>query len=171
VQAESAGEGRGSTFTLVLPLIARARESPPPLPVMVAPEVERLDGLTVLLLDAEAGAREQLAAMLAQLGAGVELVATLEEAEATLSQMRVDVVVSDVSAADGAAFIRRLRAQTGRVGLTPVIALSMEEPPEGYDMHVAKPVDARALARAIVQLARLGTAGDTERIVVGDLEA
>jgi PAS domain S-box-containing protein len=167
VQAESAGEGRGSTFTLVLPLIAPARETPVAVRVPSPPEAERLDGLTLLLLDDEVGEREQLATWLAQLGAGVQLVATLDEAEATLGQVQVDVAIVNVRAPDEEAFIRRLRAREGRVGCTPAIALLAGEAAAGYDLCVAKRVDVGELARMIVELARPDLTGDTERIVLG----
>jgi PAS domain S-box-containing protein len=181
VQAESAGEGRGATFTLSLPLTSRTREMSPPRSQPMAAIAERLDGLALLIVDDEPEACAQLAAALEQLGADVQDVASVDEAVQALAKAHVDVVICDIGrdAREGGGFIQRLRGREGRVGGTPAIALTAEATPEdvrrahaaGYDLHVAKPVDAQTLARAVVQLVRPAATGDTERIVSSDVEA
>ncbi|HYE13433.1 MAG TPA: PAS domain S-box protein, partial [Pyrinomonadaceae bacterium] len=88
VRAESDGEGRGSTFTVLLPVApvywpeeAGARLHPAAretLPRYECPE--RLDGLRVLVVDDERDARELLAAGLGQCGAEVVTASSAEEA-------------------------------------------------------------------------------------------
>ena len=188
VHADSAGEGRGATFSLTLPVAARRvrRDSVPSMPVepMTPPVVEsvRLDGVSLLILDDEPDARELLAAALSQLGARVQLHATVDEALAGIDQAP-QVVVSDIGmpGQDGYAFIERLRARGGTLGRTPAIALTAYATVDdvrraraaGYDLHLAKPVDAGTLARAILQLARPPVnAADTQPIIlVNDAEA
>jgi anti-sigma regulatory factor (Ser/Thr protein kinase) len=79
IVASSAGEGRGSTFTVTLPLMADVR-----LTEVTAPSL-RLDrsllsGVRVLVVDDEADTRTTLAAILEQFGANATAVGSAREA-------------------------------------------------------------------------------------------
>lgn len=123
-----------------------------------------LDGVTVLLVDDSQDGREMLAAGLRGYGARVEAVASADDALRMLMEQRLtaDIMVSDIGmpGVDGYQLIRRLR-ESGEFGRQlPAIAVTAYADPEdriraltaGYQLHVPKPVDAAALAAAIVSL-------------------
>jgi two-component system CheB/CheR fusion protein len=77
--------------------------------------VDQLDGTRVLLVDASALAREDLARQLDVAGADVTAVATAGDALAALTQGPFDVLVSDLRlpGTDGYSLIRSVRAGEG----------------------------------------------------------
>ena len=165
--ADSAGVGRGATFTIRLPLIDAARE-----PVAHAPAVvrgarrgdfPRLAGLRVLVVDDEADARGLLEAVLSQCGAQVTAVASAPEALRTLLAGEHDVLISDISMPDedGYSLIRKVRRLPDGRASIPAAALTAFARVEdreaalnaGYHIHVAKPVEPAELARVVRDLA------------------
>jgi len=162
VRAESEGEGRGATFTLRLPLSERTEATE--LAVEDLPgEAVRLDGLRVLLVDDEKDTRECLALALRQHGAEVAVAGSCAEAIGQFEGHGADVVLSDLAmpGEDGFALIRRVRALPGPGGRVPAAALSAHVRAEerarallaGFDVHLAKPIEPAALARAVRNLA------------------
>lgn len=128
----------------------------------VLPAIESstdLDGLHVLVVDDEADARELLSAIFAGKGANVSSARDATEALALFESRTPDVVVSDIElpGMDGCALIRRLRERAGDV---PAIAVSGFAGPRdceravgaGFDLHVAKPVEARDLVKCVHDL-------------------
>lgn len=172
VRAESPGVGRGSTFLVVLPVRALqpaatpaveprpASESLPPSAEPHTPAV--LEGVRVLVVDDEDDARELLSEALASYGATVETAASAEECLEVLNRFGPDVLVSDIAmpGEDGYALIRRVR-RGGRARNVPAVALTAFARPEdvarakaaGFQKHVAKPVEPKALARTVRELA------------------
>ena len=166
IEASSAGEGRGSTFTVKLPLLASA--SPVISPAVVRTEerpagTPMLDGITVLVVDDEEDAREAMAVLLGQAGARVISVAGAAEALDTLDRERPDVLLSDIAmpGEDGYALIRRVRSRPGETGgRIPAAALTAYATLEdrakairaGYDEHIPKPVDPTRLIGAVALL-------------------
>jgi signal transduction histidine kinase len=166
IEAASAGEGRGSTFTVKLPLlvastpvvsapVARTEEQPARTPT--------LDGITVLVVDDEEDAREAMAVLLGQAGARVISVGGAAEALAMLDRERPDVLLSDIAmpGEDGYALIRRVRSRSGETGgRIPAAALTAYATLEdrakairaGYDEHIPKPVDPTRLIGAVALL-------------------
>jgi PAS domain S-box-containing protein len=163
VQVESAGEGKGATFIVNLPItIFRPEladiERVHPTVSDTAPPISltRLDGLKVLVVDDETDARELLATLLRQSGAVVTAVASVREAFAIVTQssfdQRPDILVSDIGmpGEDGYLLIRKVRAlapeQGGRI---PAIALTAYARTEdrikalaaGFQSHIPKPVE------------------------------
>ncbi len=167
VRADSAGEGEGSSFTVLLPLSPNTerlatldRSAPKPTGM---DELPSLDGLRLLLVDDEQDSRESIASMLESYGAIVHGVASAAEALATLDDFRPDVLVSDIGmpGEDGYALIRQLRAlEPVRWGGLPAVALLTYPNAEdriralaaGYQMHVPKPVDAAELVTTCASL-------------------
>jgi signal transduction histidine kinase/ActR/RegA family two-component response regulator len=171
VQAESAGRGRGATFTVKLPIPAlmsderraAAQDSLPPV---------RLDGVRVLVVDDEAEAREVLRGALSLFGAQVQAVDASEPAIETLRAWQPHVLVSDLGLVgeDGYSLIRSVRALDAESGgRTPAVALTALARPEdrlralaaGFQMHVAKPVEPQELALVIASLVGRLPAGAT----------
>lgn len=165
---ESEGEGKGATFTVVLP---RKRESTVPTkPSIRAPEAPvpyqpELCNLRVLVVDDEEDGRDLLTAVLQRSGASVMAAESAAEALELLRTHKPDVLVSDIGMAgtDGYDLIRRVRALPAEEGgATPAAALTAYARAEdrrkaldaGYMMHLAKPVEPAELVAVIMNLAR-----------------
>jgi signal transduction histidine kinase/ActR/RegA family two-component response regulator len=171
VAAQSAGDGKGATFIVKLPLtIAAFPEGPVRRVHPTAPVVEsvpggvRLDDLRVLVVDDDPDAVELATAILAGAGATVRTCGSAHEALAAVQEWRPDVLVSDIEMPDedGYALIRKVRAlDAERGGKTPAVALTaygrtqdrMLSLTAGYSMHVPKPVDPGELTAIIASVA------------------
>jgi signal transduction histidine kinase/BarA-like signal transduction histidine kinase len=162
IAAASPGAGQGCTFVVTLPLLQRADPIEGPAPSLVRGR-RALEGLTVLLVDDEQDAREAVAVLLRQAGAGVRSVASAAEALAAVAQDHYDLVLSDIAMPieDGYVLIRRLREEP-RTAHVPAMALTAYASVEdrgkalraGYDQHMAKPVDPTKLVAALAALGR-----------------
>jgi PAS domain S-box-containing protein len=170
VTAASPGEGKGATFTILLPHTApeQAGEAPgrPPAAGSAAAADEAcvtLNGVRVLVVDDQDDARELLERVFTECGALVEVVDSAAEALEAVRRRRPDVLVSDLGmpGEDGYELVRRLRAlPPDQGGATPAAAVSALARPEdrkralqaGYQVHVAKPVEAAELLAAVARL-------------------
>jgi PAS domain S-box-containing protein len=168
VEVISAGEDRGATFKVTLPV--RAVSSPfreaGGAPVRAA-SPEELAGVRALVVDDEDDARELLKAALTQHGAKVVAVSSAAEAFALIlsapDRERPDVLVADIGmpGEDGYSLIRRVRElERERDFYTPAVALTAYGRAEdcvraltaGFQAHIAKPVDPTELATVIESL-------------------
>jgi signal transduction histidine kinase/ActR/RegA family two-component response regulator len=166
VRAHSAGAGRGSTFTVQLPL---RRAAARPAAEWAGPEAGAqrararggLEGLSVLLVEDEADAREALGAVLERGGARVTLAAGAQEARVLLGRGQpFDALVSDIGmpGEDGYALIRQVRA--GPHAHLPAVALTAfaraedrtRALREGFTLHIAKPVEPLELVAAVASV-------------------
>jgi PAS domain S-box-containing protein len=169
VRAESAGEGRGATFTVDLPISARVSGAvaPPSAPQRADTEPmlrpASLNGLRVLVVDDEADARELMRMILRAAGAEVVAAASVDEAFEQLEQWRPDILVSDIGlpGEDGYAFIEKLRAREAARGASiPALAVTAYARVEdrtralsaGFQLHVAKPLEPADFIAAIADL-------------------
>lgn len=170
VEAASAGEGQGATFTVKLPVRPARIETrdaaavPPAVTREVLGHLEALRGVRVLVVDDDADTRELIAAVLGQQGADVRVSPSAREAVETLRSWRPDVLVSDIEMPDenGYELIRRVRA-LGREGggRIPAVALTAYAQTadrsrallEGFQLHVVKPVEPAEIAAAVASLA------------------
>lgn len=145
----------GAAAELTLP---RARALP-----SAGPERARLGGARVVVVDDEADARDVLRELLEQQGAEVRACRSAREALAEVEAWRPDVLVSDIGMpeGDGYRLIAEVRALgEPRGGWVPALALTAYASTEdarrallaGYQQHLAKPVDADALVRAVSEL-------------------
>jgi signal transduction histidine kinase/ActR/RegA family two-component response regulator len=171
VVAQSAGEGRGATFIVKLPLmIAEMPYGPVPRVHPTAPSAEplaagaRLDGLKILVVDDDPDALELATVILEGAGALVKRARSASEGLHTLREWHPDVLVSDIEmpGEDGYSLIRKVRAldpadgsRTLAVALTAygrtqdrILSLAA-----GYSMHVPKPVDPGELTTIIASVA------------------
>jgi len=163
VSARSPGKGMGATFTLSLPLVSSTR---PAVASGADGEVSSpisLGGITVLVVDDEADAREPLRRVLEAHGAEVLTVRSADEALDALQRQRPDVLVSDIGmpGKDGYELIRIVRALPHvRGGGIPAIALTAFGRDEdrarslaaGFMRHLAKPVEPADLVAAVADL-------------------
>jgi PAS domain S-box-containing protein len=167
VTAESLGPGRGSTFTVLLPLaVDHKREAHPS---SAGPhdrgKTALPEGLTVLLVDDEEDAREALRLILQQSGMEVTTAASAREAFDLVQRIRPSILLSDVGmpGEDGLSLIRRVRLlPPDSGGLIPAAALSAYAGAAdrrnaflaGFQHHVAKPVEPAHLLAVIAKMAQ-----------------
>ena len=172
VEVASEGEGRGSTFTVKLPVVP-VTERPLLPPASHAGRADdqvlveagpRLNGLRVLVVDDEADSRELIATVLERFGARAITAASADEALALLSRERPEVLLSDIEmpGGDGYTLIRKVRAlPPEKGGLVPAAALTAYARSEdrlaalmaGFHIHLAKPVQPAELAVVLMSLA------------------
>ena len=176
VQANSAGENQGSTFTVTLPSVASSKAAAGDGSVdgheTAASNAEGA-GTCVLLIEDDPDAREVAVAGLERTGFELRSAGSAQEALSILDNWSPDVVVSDIGmpGMDGYEFIRLLRSRTpergGHVAALALTAFARLEDvaqarANGYDGHVSKPINPRELASAILRLRqRLGTGAST----------
>ncbi len=170
VEAFSAGEGLGATFTVKLPLMLvhndrrlEARMHPAPATGARFDQSSMLYGLRLLVVDDERDTQELLVLMLSGFGAEVESCGTAAEALEMLERMKPDVLISDIEmpGEDGYTFIKQVRKlDAERASNTPAVALTayarvedrMRALAAGFQMHVSKPVEPAELAVVIASL-------------------
>jgi PAS domain S-box-containing protein len=186
IKAESAGEGRGASFTIELPLRAVSGSEPvsginaSDLDVDMGEMAARLkflpvlDGLNILSVDDELQARDLIATLLRKYGAAVTPVSSSAEAMEALTneRMKFDLIVSDIGMPEenGYTLIRRIRNLPDPIGKIPAVALTAFGRSEdrisaleaGFQMHVPKPVEPTELMIVIASLT-----GRSVRLPVG----
>jgi signal transduction histidine kinase/DNA-binding response OmpR family regulator len=164
VRAESAGEGRGATFTVELlpvPVLVTPRPKSKSLPPPA--NAATLRGLRVLIVEDEADARALLSDVLSAHGATVDLAASASEGLDRVTAFRPDILVSDIAmpSVDGYTLLRRVRQLAPELGgRTPAVALTAHARAEdverariaGFQQHIAKPVDPEQLVALLGRL-------------------
>ncbi len=165
VSARSEGLGRGSTFEIRLPRIAR------PAPMASEGAAFRSEPRRVLIVDDNADAADSLAMLLKVKGHDTYVVYSGKEALASIEFFKPDVALLDIGLPEmnGYDLARRLRAMSQLQALR-LIALTgygqVEDQQRaraaGFDGHLVKPVDLGALERALAGMgrAREGRAGN-----------
>jgi CheY-like chemotaxis protein len=122
-----------------------------------------LDGLRVLVVDDEVDARTLLTAMLERCGAQVIAVGSAREGIDSVESWKPEVLIADIGipVEDGYGLIKRVRAlPKEHGGQTPALALTayartedrVRALSEGYQVHLAKPVDRAELAAVVAGL-------------------
>jgi CheY-like chemotaxis protein/two-component sensor histidine kinase len=172
VLAYSEGQGKGATFTVKLPLLsiivaaAPGEHSPCTIALSMAfNNPPALKGVRVVIVDDEPDSRDLLVAALEQCEAKVFAFASASEALAAVSQLKPDVLVSDIGMPleDGYSLIRKVRQLSAEQGgQIPAIALTAYARAEdrtraiasGFQIHIAKPVEPTELATLVANLAR-----------------
>ena len=180
IRAESAGEGRGATFTVELPLAEAEAERPggPPAGAAAVAAAEGvpftpspvLQGVRVLLVEDELHTRAVVQWLLEQCGADVT---SFDAAAQALDALRgappecpFDVLVSDIAmpGQDGYELIRQVRAMEQECGAPrPLAAAALTAYARdadrgvaleaGFQTHLPKPVEPQALVQAVAALA------------------
>jgi signal transduction histidine kinase/CheY-like chemotaxis protein len=174
IRANSPGEGQGATFTLRLPVMIVHKAELSTTPSIEQrpsideddarlPELPRLDGVHVLVVDDERDARDLLTTVLEQSGAKVTSVSTVADALEELQLIKPDLLVSDIEMPneDGYSLIRKVRSlEDERAKRIPAIALTaharssdrMRALSSGYQMHVPKPVEPAELVIVVANI-------------------
>jgi len=162
IAAESAGLGRGATFSVRLPLQRLpALSAPSAAPLSPLEATPSLSGIRVLLVDDDPDACLALETVLRLAGSpSVRTARSVAEAIRMFEEERPDILVTDVIMPDrdGYALLAAVRERTGNL---PAIALTAAATPEdrrkvadaGFDLHITKPVDPADLVEAIAMTA------------------
>jgi CheY-like chemotaxis protein len=163
VQATSAGEGEGSTFSITLPVASTQPERRQHPDRREDAATLRLDGIRVLVVDDEDDERDLLHVLLTSRGAEVELAASAADAVRRIHDWCPTVVVTDLAMPeqDGYALLRRLRSLEAPFRSVPAVAVTAHARVEdrtralaaGFQAYVPKPIDHLRLVRVIRELA------------------
>jgi len=168
VRVESEGEGRGSTFTVRLPVstdqVRRVTRDPRRYERADPAADVALGGVRVLYVDDDPDARALGERILSDCDAEVTLAASASEALSLLRKERPHVLVSDIGlpGADGYELIRWVRElPPDHGGATPAAALTAFAGSEdrrkalraGYQSHVTKPIVPDDLITVVAGLA------------------
>jgi CheY-like chemotaxis protein len=180
VRAKSPGIAQGSTFVVVLPVLA-VHGTPGLQPVHQHPATSYrssdtcrgvdLDGVSVLVVDDEPDARDIVRRFLEGCKAKVIVASSASEGLEAISQHRPGVIISDIGMpdTDGYEFIKMVRSLPREEGgRTPALALTAFARSEdrtramhaGFNLHLSKPIDASELVAIIGNLSgRIGGGG------------
>ena len=165
VSAASEGVGRGSTFTVRLPLAARDEATPPALVASVAAPEEAADAsLRVLVVDDNIDAADTLAALLEMSGHAIRVANDGYQAIEMAQAFRPQVVFLDIGlpGMNGYEVARRLREVPGMESgiLVALTGWGTREDRErsseaGFDHHLTKPADMSAVETLLASLGRV----------------
>jgi len=170
VQAESDGLGKGSRFTVLLPVKSEfseeAVDSEMSGRTKKKEKTERpnLGGTRVLIVEDQPATREVLYEILISFGATVMACASVSDALAAFGGFKPCVLISDIAmpVEDGYDLIRKVRKLgRSRNGNIPSIALTAYATEvdkkralsAGFDLHMTKPFDNFGLGHAVAKLA------------------
>ncbi|HUQ89793.1 MAG TPA: hybrid sensor histidine kinase/response regulator, partial [Vicinamibacterales bacterium] len=162
ISAESEGIGKGSLFTVSIPLAtgaaATATQSSLPEP--------KFDHLHVLVAEDDADSAAAVTAILRLHGCETQTAATASECLRITGEWQTDVLVCDVALPDddGYGLLKRLRRLPEGERI-PAIALTAYARPEdrakalaaGFRAHLSKPLDPERLLREISEATRSAT--------------
>ncbi len=167
VRANSPGEERGTTITVLLPLtvVHRSDDAGPRVhPLSAASDAAtfpRLDlsGIKVLVVDDQPDARDLIQRVLEDCEARVFSTASAEEALPLLDAEKPNILISDIGmpGVDGFEFLRRVRATGSRVPAVALTAFASSTDRTralraGFLVHVAKPVDPAELVATVASV-------------------
>jgi CheY-like chemotaxis protein len=159
VSVESLGDGKGSTFTVLLPIKLAVKNCK----AEAEAEAElSLQGLRILLVDDDSDLREAFAFMFQFYGAETRTAETVSAGFIILKEFKPDILISDISmpVEDGYSLIKKVRALESPLSKIPALALTAYAGIEdiqlmhvaGFQSHISKPVDTRKLILAIAKL-------------------
>lgn len=171
VNVQSEGEGKGTTFTVVLPFVGVVSQKDGDAvhpthsdEVLSFDGLPTLAGLKVLVVDDEADTRELICEVLKECGADVITSPSVADALLALEQHKPDILISDLGMPDedGYALISKIRAlpaeQGGQIPAAALTAYARAEDRmrvlrSGFQFHLPKPVDSAELVTVVASLA------------------
>jgi signal transduction histidine kinase/CHASE1-domain containing sensor protein/ActR/RegA family two-component response regulator len=170
IKAESAGEGRGATFTIKLPVIEAGAKSAGPFvdarEQKGAPVASQLlSGVNVLLVDDDSDTLKLMTTALTRRQATVTAVSSAGEAIQAIRRRRPDVLVSDIAMPDedGYGLIEKIRSleadEDESIPAVAITAYAKEEDrlralSSGFQIYLAKPVELTELISVVARAAR-----------------
>jgi CheY-like chemotaxis protein len=166
VEATSEGVGKGSCFSVRLPLNVEQA----PTPRALRGEHSSIASLNVLVVDDNTDAADSLAMLLRTAGAEVHIGHDGPTALAQFERHEPDIVLLDIGMPemDGYEVARRLReiSQPERVAIVALTGWGQDEDRQrvreaGFDHHLVKPVDLASLQPLLTALARARAGNET----------
>ncbi|HEX7808840.1 MAG TPA: PAS domain S-box protein [Thermoanaerobaculia bacterium] len=156
VEASSAGLGKGSTFTVALP-IRNAAVTTKPREIESLQSQRRLAGVTLLCVDDDDEARKIVQLILQHGGAEVAACSSAAEAMQALDHRVPDLVVTDIAMphVDGYELARRIRARFPTLPIVAVTAFpsARSNVPQGlFDAYLSKPLEPTDLVATVGRL-------------------
>ncbi len=159
VSASSRGEGKGSTFTVRLPLAFQKSVESPELLDQKFKDIN-LKRVRVLVVDDDPGAAEIVERLLCEQGARVQTAHSAIAALASFDTFAPNLLVSDIGMPDmnGYEMMQKIRARQKHH--VPALALTayarsedgMRAMQAGYDAHLSKPADPGMLLSTVATL-------------------
>lgn len=175
IDADSAGLGQGSRFTIRLPALGNAVDATDSVisdrteTLLLQFPMTPLTGFRILVTDDDEDARLATQSLLASFGAVVMLSSSGGETLRLLDRHTFDLLLCDIAmpGMDGHELIRAVRRRGRDKGaMTPAIALTAFAMTRdqraasyaGFDAHVAKPLSAQTLIETICTVCEVGNA-------------
>jgi len=171
IHVRSEGAGRGTTFTVRLP-VTGIPEGVEPLasatPGANAAADRSLAGISVLVVDDDEDSRDVVAAHLREHEAVVLTADSAAHAFDVIQHERIDVLLTDIAMPeeDGYSLLRRVRAlqpaAAARIPAAAITALARADDRRralqaGFQLHMPKPIEAAALVAAVSELSGRST--------------
>jgi signal transduction histidine kinase len=182
VKAESAGEGKGATFTLELPLLTVnpfGNGSSEPAVIernhLSGKQLPSLEQVEVLVVDDQEDTRELICFILQQCNAQTRVAGSAKEAWAMLQEWQPNVLVSDLGMPneDGHSLIKRIRLlwQESHIPALALTGYALDEERKralenGFQAYLTKPVNEDDLINTIARLANHQVSTSKEKIQV-----
>ncbi|HEY3452348.1 MAG TPA: ATP-binding protein, partial [Myxococcales bacterium] len=165
IRAESPGKGAGTTVTVSLPVLERARQEAilPHRGPLAQTALRELRGVKLLIVEDDPGTREALAEMLSLYGVEIKTAASAAEAMEVFEGFAPQVLLCDIAMPDedGVSLLRRIRAlgpyRHGDVPAVALTALAGEEDRQrslsaGFQLHLVKPLGIDHLVEVLATL-------------------
>jgi len=165
VSAESEGRGKGSTFTVTLPVRSVTSSAGPVRKSLgdMFLHRDRLREISIVLVDDETESRKMVAAVLQAAGANLTAFDSAAAALEGLDELRPNIILTDIAMPemDGYAFTRAVR-ERGYGNKVKIVALSAfpatGDKASGFDAYLTKPIDPFHLVDEIARIALAATA-------------
>jgi CheY-like chemotaxis protein/two-component sensor histidine kinase len=163
VEAESEGDDKGATFTVLLPI--RSVEPQTSEDKGLPDSSPNLQGVKVLVVDDEVDTRDLIVSILEEYGASVYAVASASDALNAFALQKPDILLSDIGMpeTDGYMLIRQIRSlpplQGGDIQAIALTAYAGEINQQqilqaGFQKHLTKPIEPVKLAMVIASLVK-----------------
>ncbi|MEA5519176.1 response regulator [Limnoraphis robusta] len=161
IDVESQGKGKGTTFTVMLPI--QVMQSDGDQPDKLIDNGLSLQDVKIMVVEDQADARELIRLILEQQGAQVIEASSSKQALEIIKESIPDVLISDIGMPDedGYSFLKKVRSlpqdQGGNIPALALTAYTKEEDRQqaiaaGFQMHLGKPLDITELVQAVFQL-------------------
>jgi len=161
IDVKSQGKGKGTTFTVMLPI--QVMKCDVDQPDKLIDNGLSLQDVKIMVVEDQADARELIRLILEQQGAQVIEASSSKQALEIIKESIPDVLISDIGMPDedGYSFLKKVRSlpqdKGGNVPALALTAYTKEEDRElaiaaGFQMHLGKPLDITELLQAVFQL-------------------
>jgi CheY-like chemotaxis protein/anti-sigma regulatory factor (Ser/Thr protein kinase) len=161
IQVESPGIGEGATFTVEIPLMSNV-ETHTETKRIISTKLD-FGGINILIVDDEPDNLEFLQFVLETYGASVQTATSAPQAFKLFLKNKPDLLISDIAMPEvnGHTLMRQIRALPSEKGAKiPAIALTayagetnqQESLQAGFNLHLAKPIQADHLAQRVAEL-------------------